>query len=89
MKKLNNSKVAPIISKATLINKTSMQTASITPSKTSGFQFKPYTVASSSTANANATKDDKKKDLKKTEGSEKKKEEKLKQKAEKAAKKVV
>lgn len=59
-----------------------MQTASITPSKASG--FKPYTVASSSSANANSSKDDKKKDMKKTE----KKEEKLKQKAEKAAKKV-
>ncbi|KAL7051193.1 hypothetical protein ACKWTF_004377 [Chironomus riparius] len=84
---INNSKVAPIISKATLINKTNVtQSASITPS-TSGFHFKPYTIASStnskSSTSANASKatskDDKKKDLKK--------EEKLKQKAEKAAKK--
>lgn len=96
---MNNSKVAPIISKATLINKTNTtQSASITPS-TSGFHFKPYTIASSSTnaksntsTNANASKvtgkDEKKKDVKKIEGIEKKKEEKLKQKAEKAAKKV-
>ena len=59
-----------------------MQTASITPSRSSG--FKPYTVASSSNAGKIALgKDDKKK-----ETLEKKKEEKLKQKSEKAAKKV-
>jgi hypothetical protein len=83
---MNNSKVAPIISKATLINKTNTaQSASITPS-TSGFHFKPYTIASagsksnSTSANASkAGKDDKKKDVKKNESVEKKK-------AEKAAK---
>lgn len=58
-----------------------MQTASITPSRSSG--FKPYTVASSSNATKAIGKDDKKK-----ETIEKKKEEKLKLKAEKAAKKV-
>lgn len=87
-KKINNSKVAPIVSNATLIDKTSMQTASITPSRSSGFQFKPYTVASSSSTSATASSKGLGKDDKKKENVEKKKEEKLKQKAEKAAKKV-
>lgn len=81
---MNNSKVAPIISKATLINKSNTQAASVKPS---ALGFKPYTVSSapssikSSVANSVLSKDNKKSDSKKTE-------EKLKQKAEKEAKKV-
>lgn len=89
-KKLNNSKVAPIISKATLISKSNTQPASVKPSSSS-LGFKPYTVSStpstskssnatSKPTNSAASKDDKKNDTKKNE-------EKLKQKAEKEAKK--
>jgi hypothetical protein len=92
---MSNSKVAPIISKATLISKTNTQSASLTPSTTAGFHFKPYTVSSStnskgtpSASSKSSGKDDKKKDIKKAENVDKKKEEKIKQKAEKAAKKV-
>lgn len=87
---MNNSKVAPIISKATLINKSNTQPASVKPS---ALGFKPYTVSSTpstskssgctpKTANSASSKDNKKNDNKKNE-------EKLKQKAEKEAKKVI
>lgn len=83
-KKLNNSKVAPIISKATLISKTnSSQAASVKPSSSS-LGFKPYTISPgtlkttsliSKAGSSNFSKDNRKN------------EEKLKQKAEKEAKK--
>lgn len=86
---MNNSKVAPIISKATLISKSNTQPAGVKPP---ALGFKPYTVSSapstskpsaatSKPTNSVASKDNKKSDNKKSE-------EKLKQKAEKEAKKV-
>lgn len=86
---MNNSKVAPIISKATLISKSNTQPASVKPSS---LGFKPYTVSSApSTSKSSAaaskptnlvsSKDNKKNDNKKSE-------DKLKQKADKEAKKV-
>jgi len=99
-KKLNNSKVAPIISKATLIsNKSSTQPASIKPSMSG---FKPYTVSSapitskssvsaakpSASSSASSSKDDKRDNKKGESADKKKKEEKMKLKAEKEAKKV-
>lgn len=86
---MSSSKVAPIISKATLITKTNTQPARVTPS---ALGFKPYTVSSapstskssapaSKPANNVSSKDNKKNENKKVE-------EKLKQKAEKEAKKV-
>lgn len=86
---MNNSKVAPIILKATLISKSNTQAASVKPS---ALGFKPYTVSSapstskslvaaSKPSNSVLLKDNKKSDSKKNE-------EKLKQKAEKEAKKV-
>lgn len=90
-KKLNmsTSKVAPIISKATLITKTNTQPARVTPS---ALGFKPYTVSSAPSSSKSSTLTSKpannvsSKDNKKSEN--KKIEEKLKQKADKEAKKV-
>lgn len=88
---MSNSKVAPIISKATLISKSNTQPASVKPSASS-LGFKPYTVSSApgtSKSSVSATKPANtvsSKDNKKSEN--KKNEEKLKQKAEKEAKKV-
>ncbi|CAO1310987.1 unnamed protein product [Diamesa tonsa] len=96
-----NSKVAPIISKATIMTKTNTSATSIKPS-TSNFQgFKPYVVTSTPNSKTNqssskssvvpqsaSSKMEEKKDNKKNESLEKKKrEEKLKQKADKEAKK--
>lgn len=86
---MNNSKVAPIISKATLISKSNAQPANVKPS---ALGFKPYTVSSAPSssksavatakpANSVSSKDNKKIDNKKNE-------ERLRQKAEKEAKKV-
>lgn len=86
---MNNSKVAPIISKATLISKSNIQPASVKPSS---LGFKPYTVSSapstskSSTAALKPTNQVSSKDNKKNDN--KKNDEKLKQKADKEAKKV-
>lgn len=79
---MNNSKVAPIGSKATLISKSNTQPASV---KSPALGFKPYTV-SLGPSSSSALKTSSSKDIKKSESV--KNEEKLKQKAEKEAKKV-
>lgn len=84
--KLKTSKVAPIIAKATLINKSNTsQPAQVKPSSSS-LGFKPYTVSSSGTSSKISST------TQKTVNSaplkdNKKNEEKLRQKAEKEAKK--
>lgn len=81
---MNNSKVAPIISKATLISKSNTQAASVKPS---ALGFKPYTVSSVPSASKASVAASKPANLVLLKDS-KKNEEKLKQKAEKEAKKV-
>lgn len=83
---MNNSKVAPIISKATLISKSNLsQAASVKPSSSS-LGFKPYTV--SSALNTSKSSSTTQKIVSSTPSKDNKKnDEKLRQKAEKEAKK--
>lgn len=94
---MSNSKVAPIISKSTLINKSNLSQAACVKPSSSSLGFKPYTVSSapnsskslSSTTQKTVNTDNKKNDEKlrqKAEKEAKKEEKKLQKEAEKLAK---